>query len=215
MKAPKNPTYFTVTQLAAVLVFSVYTASAQTAASEAPDIATTVTTTQAPKATQGVEGPNAATYWGAGVGLVFSSIPVSSAEFVSPFTQLYYSWYVTDPNESFRTALSMGLYGFGMILPVPKVSAEMLIGKPTQDVQGKLGVGGFYDISVGGHGGIALETGVRLANRYDVSFIMVPAGTDSKRDYLDFMGLREDGDVAEKPFVIMPYYGVFLSVAIW
>jgi hypothetical protein len=188
---------------ATALAFSALTASAQSA--PPPSI----------KTDKGVSGPNDATYWGAGVGLVFSSIPVSSAEFVSPFTQIYHSWYVTDPNESFRTALSMGLYGFGMILPVPKVSAEMLIGKPTQDVQGKLGVGGFYDISVGGHGGIALETGVRLANKYDVSFMMVPAGTDSERDYLDFMGLREDGDVAKKPFVIMPYYGVFLSVAIW
>lgn len=162
-------------------------------------------------------GPNDDTFWGAGIGLVFNSIPISDAEFVSPFTQLYYSWYITDPNESFRTAVSMGLYGFGMVLPVPKVSAEMFLGSPNRDIQGKVGVGGFYDIAVGGHGGVALETGVRIANKYDITFVTVPAGTDSKRDYLEFVGLRdkEEADAREaagKEFVKMPYYGVFFSV---
>ncbi len=160
------------------------------------------------------ENLNKPTFWGAGVGLVFSSIPISSAKFVAPFTEIYYSWYLNDPNESLRTAVSLGLYGFGMVLPVPKVSAEMFIGKPTRDIQGKFGVGGFYDIAVGGHGGFSLETGVRLANKYDISFVTVPFGSDSKRDYLEFMGLRkEDEPAAKKPFVQLPYFGIFCSVA--
>ncbi len=157
-----------------------------------------------------LEGPNTSTFMGFGLGLVFSSIPVSTAEFVAPFSHLYYSWYLTDPNDSFRTAASLGVYGFGVFLPVPKVSAEMFLGKPTQDIQGKLGVGGFYDFAVGGHGGLALEAGIRLANKYDISVVTVPTGSPAKRDYLEFMGVHDEP--GKKPWVKVPYFGVFLSV---
>jgi hypothetical protein len=108
-----------------------------------------------------------------------------------------------------RTAATLGLYGFALVLPVPKVGVEMLIGDPRQDLQGKVGINGFYDISVGGHGGVALELGVRMKNFVDISFFTVPFGSDSKRDYLEFMGFR--GEAGDPPHVILPYYGIFVS----
>jgi hypothetical protein len=96
-----------------------------------------------------------------------------------------------------------------LVLPVPKVGVEMIIGEPTQDIQGKVGASAFYDVSVGGHGGVAAELGVRIKNKVDVSFFIVPAGWDSKRDYLEFVGVRDEE--GEKPFVIMPYFGIFVA----
>jgi hypothetical protein len=170
-------------------------------------------------------GPNKQSFWGGGLGLVFTSIPISESDFTVLMSELHYSQYLGDPNASMRTAASLGLFGFALILPVPKISMEMYLGKPTQDVQGKVGVGGFYDIAVGGHAGVSAEVGVRLKNRIDATIYVVPAGIDSKRDYLEFMGIRnktddndgsQDGDgipdYKETPHVKMPYFGFFLSV---
>jgi hypothetical protein len=172
----------------------------------------------------GETGPNQQSFWGGGLGLVFTSIPISQSQFTVIMSELHYSQYLGDPNASMRTAATLGLFGFALILPVPKISMEMYLGKPTQDVQGKVGVGGFYDIAVGGHAGVSAEIGVRLKNRVDATVYIVPAGIDSKRDYLEFMGIRnktddndgsKDGDgipdYKETPHVKMPYFGFFLS----
>jgi hypothetical protein len=158
-------------------------------------------------------GPNDRSFWGWGLGFVFTDIPISQSKFTVAMSELYYSRYLTDPNDFLRTAASLGVYGFALALPVPKVSVEMYVGEPTQDIQGKVGVGGFYDIAVGGHGGLACELGIRIKNRVDVSLFAVPAGVDSKRDYLAFMGIRDENDpkALEKPHVLMPYFGLFLS----
>jgi hypothetical protein len=151
-------------------------------------------------------------FWGWGLGYVFTEIPISQSEFSVFMSKLYYSYYLSHPHESMRTALSLGLYGFALVLPVPEVSADFYLGRPTQDIQGKLGVGAFYDIAVGGHAGVSAELGLRIKNRVDVSFFVVPAGLDATRDYLDFMGLREDNWVDDGgPYVIMPYFGLFVG----
>jgi hypothetical protein len=155
------------------------------------------------------EGINEKTFWGWGVGLIFTEVPISESQFTVLMSDLHYGIYLTDPNDFVRTAATLGLYGFALVLPVPKVGIETIIGDPSQAVQGKLGATAFYDISVGGHGGIAGEVGVRIKNKVDVTFSVVPAGTDSKRDYLEFVGAREEE--GDKPYVIMPYYGIFVS----
>ena len=165
--------------------------------------------TYTPKAPKLGEPVNSKSYWGWGLGLVFTEIPISESQFTVFMSELHYGMYLTDPNDFLRTAANIGLFGFALVLPVPKVGVEMMIGEPTQDVQGKVGASAFYDISVGGHGGVALELGVRIKNKVDVSFFTVPGGWDSKRDYLEFVGVRDEEGA--KPFVIMPYFGLFLG----
>lgn len=150
-------------------------------------------------------------FWGWGLGYVFTDVPISQSEFTVFMSQLYYSYYLSPPQDNMRTALSLGVYGFAFILPVPKVSAEFYLGRPNQDIQGKLGVGGFYDVAVGGHAGVSGELGIRIKNKVDVSFLVVPTGIDSERDYLDFMGLRKEGDKVSPPYVIFPYFGIFVG----
>jgi len=155
------------------------------------------------------EVKNDRTSWGFGLGYVFTTIPISESKFTVLMSELHYSVYLTDPNESVRTQATLGLYGFGLILPIPKVSVEMFLGDPTQDIQAKVGVGAFYDITVGGAAGLPIEVGARIKNHVDVSFVAVPAGIDSKRDYLEFIGQRDKA--GPKPYVIYPFYGLFLT----
>jgi hypothetical protein len=195
-------------------------ATAQTEAEAAPPAATVPVAPTAP-VTAAAPAPAAAavpavpplprSFWGWGIGYVFTEVPISQSEFSVFMSQLYYSYYLSDPSESMRTALSMGLYGFALVLPVPKVSAEFYLGKSSQEIQGKFGVGGFYDIAVGGHAGISGEMGIRIKDKVDFSFFVVPTGIDSKRDYLDFMGLRDEDEIVKKPYVIFPYFGLFVS----
>jgi hypothetical protein len=152
---------------------------------------------------------NEKTFWGWGAGLVFTEVPISESDFTVFMSELHYGFYLTGPDDFVRTAATLGVYGFALVLPVPKVGIETIVGDPSQAVQAKLGATAFYDISVGGHGGIAGELGVRLKNKVDVMFSIVPAGTDSKRDYLEFVGIHKEQ--GEKPYVIMPYYGIFVS----
>jgi hypothetical protein len=170
-------------------------------------VSTPTGTPRAPKL--GVMTGEDRSFWGWGLGLVFTQIPISESKFTVMMSELHYGYYLTDPNDFTRTAATLGLYGFALVLPVPKVGVEMIIGEPTQDIQGKVGASAFYDVSVGGHGGVAAELGVRIKNKVDVSFFIVPAGWDSKRDYLEFVGVRDEE--GEKPFVIMPYFGIFVA----
>ncbi|HKP96230.1 MAG TPA: hypothetical protein VJ385_10770 [Fibrobacteria bacterium] len=164
--------------------------------------------------TAGVPAPGQQNYWGFGFGYVFNRIPISLSTFNVPISDLWYSHIFGDPGEKTRVAGTLGFYGFQLLLPVPKASLDLYFGKPSEDIQFKGGVGGFYDVSVGGHGGVAADVGVVLKNRVDVSFMAVPLGTDSKRSYSEFMGLETKEEAAETRaaahghYVELPYYAV-------
>ncbi|MEO7425464.1 MAG: hypothetical protein ABI036_09775, partial [Fibrobacteria bacterium] len=153
-------------------------------------------------------------YWGFGIGYVFNRIPISLSTFNVPISDLWYSHIFGDPDENTRIAGTVGFYGFQVLLPVPKFSVDMYYGKPSADIQYKGGVGGFYDVTVGGHGGLTGEIGVVLKNRVDLSFMAVPLGTDSKRSYSEFLGLETKAEAEESRaamhghYVELPYYAV-------
>lgn len=157
-------------------------------------------------------------YWGVGLGYVFNKVPVSLSTFNVFMSNLWYSHIFGNPNDDIRVAGTMGLYGFQLLLPVPRVAIDLYAGKPSQTVQFKGGIGGFYDVAVGGHAGVSGDIGVVLKNRVDISFMAVPFGKDSERSYAEFMGLKsqkeadEDYVKANRQWVEMPYYGIFVGL---
>lgn len=157
-------------------------------------------------------------YWGVGLGYVFNKVPVSMSTFNVFMSNLWYSHVFGDPNDQTRIAGTLGLYGFQLLLPVPRASVDFYLGKPSQTVQFKGGIGGFYDVAVGGHAGVNGEIGVVLKNRVDISFMAVPFGKDSERSYAEFMGLKseeeaqKDYEKANNQWVEMPYYGIFVGL---
>jgi hypothetical protein len=153
-------------------------------------------------------------YWGFGFGYVFNKIPISLSTFNVAISDLWYSHIFGDPAEKVRIAGTMGFYGFAIALPVPRVSCDLYFGKPTDDIQFRGGVGGFYDVAVGGHGGVAGEVGIVVKNRVDLAFMAVPLGSDSKRSYSEFLGFqtkeeaKQDYEDMHHHYVELPYYGV-------
>ncbi len=175
--------------------------------------ATTAETTQA--TTSGVDGASRTT-WGWNLGGVVTELPISQAldsGFAVLMSNIYYSHYLSNPDDYFRTAATLGLYGFQIILPVPYAALDFYLGSPVNDIQFKGSVGGFYDITVGGHAGVAVGAGVLLKNTFNVSFFMVPFGKDADRDYLEFVGKREVPKACTKddPCVETPYFGLFVG----
>jgi hypothetical protein len=163
-------------------------------------------------------GPDSAkaqqNYWGFGFGYVFNKIPISLSTFNVAISDLWYSHIFGDPSEKVRMAGTLGFYGFAIALPVPRASCDLYFGKPTDDIQFRGGVGGFYDVAVGGHGGLVGEAGIVVKNRVDLGFMFVPVGTDSRRSYSEFLGLetkdeaRQDYEDMHHHYVELPYYGV-------
>jgi len=163
------------------------------------------------------QDPMNSTYYGFGFGGVVTELPVSKAidsGFAVFMADVYYAKYLTPPEKNFRVAAILGLYGFQILLPVPKVGIEATLGKPTDDVQFKGYVGGIYDLFIGGHAGLDIGVGVLLNNRFTVGFHLVPFGKDSERDYFYMIG-KTDTERActdSVPCVEMPYFGLFAGL---
>jgi hypothetical protein len=170
----------------------------------------------APKTAEGEKAQQ--NYWGFGFGYVFNRIPVSLSTFDVAISDLWYSHIFGDPAEKIRLAGTLGFYGFAIALPVPKVSCDLYYGRPTEDIQFRGGIGGFYDVAVGGHGGMFGDMGVVIKNRVDLGFMVVPFGTDSKRSYSEFLGTetKEEAEETKKAlgghYVALPYYGVKIGL---
>jgi hypothetical protein len=156
-------------------------------------------------------------HFGYGVGMAFTKLPFLMSDLKLPLSSFYYDRQFTDPRSFVRASAEIGLYGFTLVLPVPEVGSNLYIGGEDSPIQGKIGVGGFYDIAVGGHAGILTKIGVVLANRIDLSIFVVPTGTDSKRSYQEFLGL-ESQEKADAYFaktghhVGMPYFGFLFTI---
>jgi hypothetical protein len=198
----------------ALVLLALGTLPAAAQAGDEPEAKPAAAEASGPKAEAGAAAPGRQNYWGFGFGYVFNRIPISLSTFNVPISDLWYSHIFGNPDEKTRVAGTLGFYGFQLLLPVPKASVDLYFGKPSEDIQFKGGVGGFYDISVGGHGGLMGELGVILKNRVDVSFMAVPIGTDSKRSYSEFLGLETKQEAEETRiaahghYVELPYYAV-------
>lgn len=154
-----------------------------------------------------------------GMGLVVDRLPVSMANLTIPLS--YYAWerQFVDPMRRVRAGIEIGTYGFYGLLPIPELGTNMYIGGEDQPIVGKIGIGGFYDIIVGGHGGLMIKAGIIAANRFDINLMIVPVGSDSKRSYSEFLGLETKTEAKEYYdrhgyYVKLPYYGLMIGLRI-
>jgi hypothetical protein len=154
-----------------------------------------------------------------GLGLVVDQLPVSMATLDIPLSYFSYERQFADPCKPIRGGIEIGTYGFYGILPLPELGANMYVGGENKPIQGKVGLSGFYDLFVGGHGGLAFKVGTILKNRIGFDFMVVPPGlaTDSKRSYQEALGLesKEKADEFYKEHgyhVKLPYFGMIASL---
>ena len=162
-----------------------------------------------PAAAQEFEKPKllSKAHWGFGGGITVSSLPVASSEFKMPMTQLYYDYAfgngIGSGSGIFTPGLSVGVYGLNGFVPVPEVELLGLINEG-EDLSLRLGLGGFYDILIGGHSGVSLKLGVVLNQEYQFDIISVPKGNPPVKPYSELI----DGG-PEK--ITTPYFGILFS----
>jgi hypothetical protein len=154
-----------------------------------------------------------------GIGLAVDNIPVSMASLVIPLSCVSYEHQFANPKNKLRGGVELGAYGFYFVLPIPEVGTNMYIGGEDQAVQGKIGLTGFYDLFVGGHGGLGVKAGIILNNRFDFDILIVPPkmASDSKRSYQEALGLeskdKADAYYAEHGYhVKTPYFALLACV---
>jgi len=163
-----------------------------------------------------IETKNSHLCWG--LGMALSQIPFSMSKLKLPLSYFSYDHQFTDPNAFIRSSVELGMYGFDVIIPVPTLGSNLYIGGETADIQGKIGLGGFYDIAVAGHAGLVAKGGLIFKNRFNIDLFVVPTGIDSKKSYTEVLGIESRND-AEKgaqanggKYVIMPYFGFMLTI---
>lgn len=154
-----------------------------------------------------------------GVGLCVDQIPVSMASLTIPLSYYAYEHQFAEPTNTLRGGLEIGVFGFYGILPLPEIGTNFYIGGEDKTFQGKIGCNGFYDLFVGGHGGLALKGGLLVNNRFDFDLMVVPPGlaTDSRRSYQEALGLesKEKADAyyaAHGYHVKTPYFGLLIGL---
>ncbi len=157
-------------------------------------------------------------HFATGLGAVVSDLPVASADFKVPVGTVYYERHFMNPTSPIHTSAELGLFCFYGLLPFPELSANLYIGGEDRDVQGKIGLGGFYDLAVGGHAGLMGKIGTVFKNRFDVSLFFVPIGNDATQSYGEFFGFESPDEASEayannnNQHVVMPYYGFMFTV---
>jgi hypothetical protein len=154
-----------------------------------------------------------------GVGLCVDKIPVSMASLTIPLSYYAYERQFAEPTRNLRGGLEIGVFGFYGILPIPEVGTNFYIGGEDQTFQAKIGCNGFYDLFVGGHGGLAIKTGLIVNNRFDFDIMVVPPGlaTDSRRSYQEALGLESKAKADEyynthHYHVKTPYFGLLIGL---
>jgi hypothetical protein len=154
-----------------------------------------------------------------GVGLCVDQIPVSMASLTIPLSYFAYERQFADPTNLLRGGLEIGLFGFYGILPIPEIGTNFYIGGENKTFQAKIGCNGFYDLFIGGHGGLAVKAGLLVNNRFDFDIMVVPPGlaSDSRRSYQEALGLeskaKADAYYAEHHYhVKTPYFGLLIGL---
>ncbi|HUI91382.1 MAG TPA: hypothetical protein VLX68_03950 [Chitinivibrionales bacterium] len=154
-----------------------------------------------------------------GVGLCVDQIPVSMATLTIPLSYFAYERQFAKPTNLLRGGLEIGVFGFYGILPIPEVGTNFYVFGEDRTFQIKIGCNGFYDVFVGGHGGLAVKTGLIANNRFDFDIMVVPPGlaTDSRRSYQEALGLESketaDAYYAEHHYHIkLPYFGLLVGL---
>jgi hypothetical protein len=154
-----------------------------------------------------------------GVGLCVDQIPVSMASLTIPLSYFAYERQFAEPTNLLRGGVEVGVFGFYGILPIPEIGTNFYIGGEDRTFQAKIGCNGFYDLFVGGHGGLAVKTGLLVNNRFDFDIMVVPPGlsTDSRRSYQEALGLeskeKADAYYAEHHYhVKTPYFGLLIGI---
>jgi hypothetical protein len=136
--------------------------------------------------------PPAAGHWSWGLGLMTTDIPIAASRLTAFMTQIFYERNLNNTDASYRFALGGGFYGLGGLLPVPVLRPAFYFGSEKSPIMGRVTVGGFYDLLVGGHAGVSLTAGMVVRNRFDFSIILVPWGTQPVRPYQEFFGKTEE-----------------------
>lgn len=145
--------------------------------------------------------------WGFGAGLTVGSLPVATSDFKMPITTLFYDYTLTNVNSFWngfvKPGFSVGLYGLNGFVPIPETELYAMVNEG-EDLSLRLGVGGFYDILIGGHSGLTLKAGVVINQDYQVDIISVPSAKQPVKPYSEIV----DGGPEN---IKTPYFGLVFS----
>ena len=145
--------------------------------------------------------------WGFGAGLTVGSLPVATSDFKMPITTLFYDYTLTNVNSFWngfvKPGFSVGLYGLNGFVPIPETELYAMV-NDSEDLSLRLGVGGFYDILIGGHSGLTLKAGVVVNQDYQIDIISVPTAKQPVKPYSEIV----DGGPEN---IKTPYFGLVFS----
>ena len=156
----------------------------------------------------GAQSEGKRSFWGVGAGMVFNKLPVLDSNFKVGLSEIYYGLYLAEPEEVLKPFLELGAYGFLWILPIPKASFGVSV--DLLDITLEAAVGGFYDVTLAGHGGFAIELGLVAVDALTIRALIVPFGVQPNKSYGAYLGLKSANSGPE--YVEMPYFGILAGL---
>ena len=162
-------------------------------------------------------------HWTWGFGGVVNHLPLPVSTFNVPLQYVSYEHtFGENPAAPVKVSVSPGLYGFFGFLPIPALESSVIY--DSGPVGGRLAVGGFYDLLVGGHWGMTTKLGTIIKRKYELGIIFVPVGEEHPEvlyeEIWDIGHLRENkshkdpvtGEEIWDQTIEFPYYGLLLSI---
>lgn len=164
-------------------------------------------------------------HWTWGVGGVVNKLPLALSTFNVPLQYVSYEHtFGDDPEAPLKVSVSPGLYGFYGFFPVPSLESSIVY-DPGQ-IGGRLAVGAFYDILVGGHWGMSTKLGAVIHRKYELDLVLVPVGQEHPKVVYDYQIWKiwelnkneyhgkdpETGEEIWDQTIEFPYFGLLFTV---
>jgi hypothetical protein len=147
-----------------------------------------------------------------GAGCIVDKFPIADAAFAKGVIRIGYEHYFMNVRRGpIKWSPEVGLNLLNWYLPTPYACANFYLGK--YPFYGKVGLGAYYEFVLGGHAAMFLNLGCELNQIIEVSYMLIPFGSQPRRSYNAYNGeyLKKDDPNFSKVDIDFPYMGVFLN----
>jgi hypothetical protein len=146
-------------------------------------------------------------FWLVGAGAMVNKLPLTAADFTLPMIYFSYESVYKKMLGPLDFAWSLGFYDL-----MPEL--EFAVSMPMKPFDLRLSVGGYYDLVIGGAGGMLVKMGVVLNKTVQFDVLLIPIGTQPTISYSELLSTGKKVNYDGTNGLKFPIFGALLSMRI-